>query len=385
MQSPRAIWLALSAFAILLSLVAGTIPSSGMAASSAPLNAEDLLRQMAPMTPDDCTLPLPSASTVDVHQSEDLLFRAVDALVADRLNGPTSAKPSEAESRARAALLEIEHSSSDINKGWPPEERFHFEVLALHPAILVRMSYRDQAMFVLFGSYYLDKNAAVDPGTRWRGVDVADPDSRASGIDFFPLHRGPSGRARFLARVWRSGCAGSIGEAYYGYEWSPEAGQLATQIIKIEGAEGLDDAASKRVGKLSTTGKTIQLPYCFFSAVDTWDNPTLCAADLFDLSGDEPHFVGRIYNSPDLVVVNNAIQHAQARDYLGLRGYCVSGTVARKLVREIPPYLFADVLETFKASPTREKVVLDEGAVYFNLVKRRGEWRLESFKITDDR
>jgi hypothetical protein len=139
------------------------------------------------------------------------------------------------------------------------------------------------------------------------------------------------------------------------------------------------------VGKLGTTGKTIQLPYCFFSAVDTWDNPTLCAADSFDLSGDDPRFIGRIYNSPDLVVVNNAIQHAQARDYLALRGYCAFDAVARKLVREMPPYLFAEALETHKANPTREKVVFNEGAVYFNLVKRQGEWRLESFRIADDR
>jgi hypothetical protein len=355
-----------------------------MAASAAPLNPEDLLRQMAPMTPDDCSPPLPSASGVDVHRSEDLLFRTVDALVADRLNGPIPAQTSEAEARARPALLDLEHSSAEINKSWPSEERFHFEVLALHPAILIRLSYRDQARLVMFG-YYLDKNAAVDPGTKWREISFADPDSGASRIDLFPLHRGPSGRARFLARVWRSGCAGSIGEEYYGYEWSVEAGQISTQIIKIEGAEGLDDTASKRVGKLGTTGKTIQLPYCFFSAVDTWDNPTLCAADSFDLSGDDPRFIGRIYNSPDLVVVNNAIQHAQARDYLALRGYCASDAVARRLVREIPPYLFADALETVKAGRTREKIVFSEGAFYFNLVRRRGEWRLENFRIADDR
>ena len=49
MKSLPAIRLALSAFAILLSLAAGAIPSSAMAASAAPLNPDDLLRQMAPM------------------------------------------------------------------------------------------------------------------------------------------------------------------------------------------------------------------------------------------------------------------------------------------------------------------------------------------------
>ena len=139
------------------------------------------------------------------------------------------------------------------------------------------------------------------------------------------------------------------------------------------------------MGKLSTTGQTIQLPYCFFSKVDTWDNPTLCAADSFDVSGDVPRFIGRIYNSPDLVAVNSAIQHAQARDYAALRGYCTSDAVARKLVREIPPFLFADDLKTVKVSPTRETIIFEEGPVYFSLVKRRGGWLLDSFRIGDSR
>lgn len=371
---------ALLAFAILLPLI-GTISPGAISASTTPLKHQDLLRKMAAAAPDECSEPVPSVST-DIHQSEDLLFSTVEELVADRLNGPVAAETSEAESRARSALIEVEHSSSEINKSWPSEERFHFEVSTLRPALLVRMSYRDQARLVLFGSYYLGKYSAVDPGTKWRAVHFIDPGLRASGIDLFPLHRGPSGRVRFLAKVWRSGCAGSIGEDYNGYEWSAENGD--TQIIKIEGAEGISDA-SKRVGKFSTRGKTIQLPYCFFSAVDTWDNPTLCAADSFDLSGDDPRFLGRIYNSPDLVVVNSAIQHARAHDYRALRGYCASDAVARKLVREIPTSLFAEELKTIKASPTREKIVLEDPTVYFNLVKRRGEWLLESFRIGDGR
>jgi hypothetical protein len=279
-------------------------------------------------------------------------------------------------------LLEVEHSSSEINKDWPAEERFHFEVLALSPAILVRMSYRDQARLVLFGAFDLDRGAAVDPGLKWRQVSFADPSFRASRIELFRLPRGPSKRPRFLARVSSWGCAGSVGEEYVGYEWSAEKGQVA--IIKIDGAEGLDDQASKHVGKLSTTGKTIELPYCFFSAVDTWDNPTLCASDSFDLSGDSPRFIKRTYNLPDLVVVSSAIHHSQAHDYRAVRGYCTSQAVARRLVREMPPYLFADVLETHKTGRARERVVLGDGSFVFNLIKRRGEWRLANFKIAAD-
>jgi hypothetical protein len=84
--------------------------------------------------------------------------------VAGRLNGPVPAQTSGAEARARSALLELEHSSSEINKRWPSEEGFHVEVLVLHTAILIRMSYRGQAKLVLFGSCL---------GQRCRGCRVA--------------------------------------------------------------------------------------------------------------------------------------------------------------------------------------------------------------------
>jgi len=380
MKRHRAIQPALSALAILFSLAIGIISSSAAVAGAEPQTPQDFLRQMAALAPDNCSAVPAPPPTVDADHSEELLFESVEALLADRLNRPTLAHPSEAEARAKSALREVEQSSAEINKSWPEENRFHFEVLALHPAILVRMSYRDAEKVVLFGSFHRDEYA-VDAGTKWHEVGFEDPSSRASGIDLFLLHRGPSGRGRLLARAWYSGCAGSIGEAYYGYEWSPEAGDFPEQIIKIEGAESLDSADSKSVGKLSTTGTRIQLPYCFFSTIDTWDNPTLCAADSFDLSGDAPRFTGRTYNSPDLVVLNKAIQYAQAHDYIALRGYCASDAVAKRLIRGIPPFLFPDELRKIKLGPQGEKVVLQDPSVSFNLVERRGQWLLENFRI----
>jgi hypothetical protein len=374
----------LSALAILLTVDAAASPVKVVTTSAAPPNADDMLRRMASLPPDDCTDNAPdilNQSGADVSQLEGRLFSAVKALVADRLNAPIPAPPSDAGSRASSALREVEQASADINKGWPTEDRFHFKVLVLPPAILVQMSFRDQAGFGMFGSYYLSKNASNNPGTKWREVDVFDPLRAASGIDLFPLHRGPSGRVRFLMQVWHSGCAGSIGEDYYGHEWNADDAQIATEIIKIEGAEGLDDTASTHVGKLSTSGNVIQLPYCFFSAVDTWDNPTLCAADSFDLSGDDPVFSGRVYNNPDLVTVAKVIQYAEAHDYVALRGYCTSDMVAKKIDREFPPYLFADSLDTVKAGPAGESIRLVDGNVSFDLIKSRGRWLVEGFKI----
>ena len=308
--------LAAAVLATVLTFGEALSPSKAVTVSAAPSTTAELLRRMASETPDDCSAPAPPpSSSVDVSQLENQLFEAVKGQVAAWLNAPSAAVISNAEVRATTALREVEQSSAENNKSWPDDARFHFKVLKLPPAILVEMSYRYHSTFVLFSSFYLNKYAATDPGTQWREVDFVDPNAPASGVDLYPLHRGPSGRARFLARVWKSGCAGSIGEDYYGYEWSSNDGQVASEIIKIQGAEGLDDAASTHVGTLSTTGSFIQLPYCFFSAVDTWDNPTLCAADSFDLSGDHAVLSGRIYNRPDLVTIAKAVQYAEDGDY----------------------------------------------------------------------
>jgi hypothetical protein len=375
--------LALSALALLLTLAVVARPSNARAADAPAPTVEDLLRQMASLGPDDCGPPFLSESeSADAEWLEGELFDAAKTLVAARLNAPSPAGISEAGSRAKAALREIEQSSAEIDKAWPAEARFHFEVLALSPGVLMSVSYRNKAQITLFGAYGLNAAQSTDPGIKWREVYLLDMDSRPSSIDLYPLHRGPGGRARLLARVWSSGCAGSIGESYYGYEWAPADGQVAGQIISIVGAQGLDESASVHVGKLSTRGRTIQLPYCFFSAVDTWDNPTLCAADSFDLSGDKTLFRGRIYNRPDLVTVARAIQYAQDHELDALRGYCASDAVARKLAGEVPPHLFADTLKTIRTGPGREAVIMVDGAVRFDLIKRRGGWLIEKVKIS---
>ncbi|MDP9102834.1 MAG: hypothetical protein M3N05_02350, partial [Pseudomonadota bacterium] len=250
--------MALSVFALLLYLWAGASPSRALAAEALPETPRALFHKMSSMPSDNCSQYMSPESTADLQQYEDRLFRAINVLVVDRLNSHPPAQAAEAASRAGSALREVEQASAEINKTWPTTDRFHFEVLALRPAILVQTTYRDQVHLVLFGVYNLNKNSAVDPGTKWREVHFIAPEPRISGINVFPLHRGPSGRLRFLAKIRLSGCAGALGQHYEAYEWGPEAGQLATQIIKIEGAEGLDDDASKHVGKLSTEGAAIQ-------------------------------------------------------------------------------------------------------------------------------
>jgi len=122
------------------------------------------------------------------------------------------------------------------------------------------------------------------------------------------------------------------------------------------------------------------LPYCWFSAIDTWDNPSLCAVDTYDVEGDEVRFRSRAYNRPDLVPVAKALEYAGKRDYPAVLGYCSSEDVARGLVREIPPEVFADDLRVTRISHTRERVEIGDPPAYeFEVEKRPDRWVVVKF------
>jgi hypothetical protein len=140
---------------------------------------------------------------------------------------------------------------------------------------------------------------------------LAHPEVARSYLSLFPLHRGPSGNAHFLAKFGYIGCAGSTGVAYDAREWNPKRIAGPVQITKQSGAFGLDDKVPgfPQIGELKTEGVRVTLPYCWFSHIDTWDNPSLCAVDTCDLSGDNAKFISRVHNRPDLLPVGKAIEY----------------------------------------------------------------------------
>src|SRR6266496_180636 len=107
------------------------------------------------------------------------------------------------------------------------------------------------------------------------------------------------------------------------------------QIIEQEGAFGLDDKVADfpQAGKLGNKGRLVTLPYCWFSSVHAWDNPSLCAVDTYDLSGDDVTLRSRAYNRLDIVPVVKAIEYAEQHDYHAVLGYCSSAQIAHSLVR----------------------------------------------------
>jgi hypothetical protein len=282
------------------------------------------------------------------------------------------------------ALKKLEQLSAEINANWPEENRFHFQILDLPPALVLKTTMRSHARFFVFG---VPEEISGQPNRLWQRVGSDDEsfehESPNSRLEIYPLHRGPSGNARFLAGFDYTGCAGSSGVVYDAREWNPRGLGDLEQVIKQDGAFGLDDKVPgfAQIGKLQTEGALITLPYCWFSSIDTWDNPSLCAVDAYDTSGDNLKFRSRAYNRPDLVPIAKAIEYAERRDYPAVLGYCSSGEVARRIVRDLPPSVFADDLRVTRTGIGKESVEMGDSTAYrFDVEKHAGRWLVVAFR-----
>jgi hypothetical protein len=84
------------------------------------------------------------------------------------------------------------------------------------------------------------------------------------------------------------------------------------------------------VGRLNSSGARIRLPYGTFTAIDTWDDPSLCVVDTYDLTGDDIQFVEQRYNRPELVPVAKAIESAEKHDYPAVLAYCARSRLRQR-------------------------------------------------------
>jgi hypothetical protein len=375
-------WSALGTIVLLLL----TPSARAFSASPQPNDPEriftELLSAAAELAPDACDPPYGPDTDAQGRPLEIRLFDAAAAMITTALNAEDHS-PRRPNDRATELLRRLEAVSARVNSGWPEESRFHFEVLDLPPALVVKTSIRTSQRFFVFGIPEEDRNG--NRNERWvlAGSDERQ-EAPVSVLDLFPVHRGPSGRARFLAKFIRSGCAGTFAVTYDVREWAPGMGAL-NQIVKQVGTFGVQEKADDvpgfpLIGTLQTQGTSISLPYCWYSRIDTWDNPSLCAVDTYDLAGDAVRFESRGYNRPDLVPIAKAIEHAMRHDYAAVLGYCASSAIARKLVRDMRPYFFAEELRVTHPRPNVEHVEFGFATPYSFDVEKRGErWLVTAF------
>jgi hypothetical protein len=351
---------------------------------------EDVLRSLSSAPADAC-------EGQDFSKLEYLLFIQADDAVTQGLNqGPAGTAPD----RARQTLGKLGQRSAEINKSWPEESRFQFEVLEVYPGLAVKMTYRNRATFSFFA---VPENVGFNkPNSRWQLVSAMD-DHRVSpwgsrdGLELFTLAGGPGKRGRFLASFSTSGCGSGSEIAYYAYEWHPEGLGELKELVKVEGSDSQGDPVEDLtpaernlpdsfppVGTLRTEGSLITLPYCWYSAIDTYHNPSLCEVDTYDLSGDQARFVSTVYNRPDLVPIARAVQYAQSHDYQAVRAYCASDDAAKMLTSNVPPFVFGTELHVTRVSEAHEivKVGEDDGHRFeFEVEKTGDRWVVVSFQM----
>jgi hypothetical protein len=381
-----------------LSLCAGCIvaPSLARAQTTNPAKGENpsfetLLQRAASATADWCADP-----GDDSGRTDETILEAAAAGVVDALNEPSrsrSAQTDDGSATLRDVLAKFNDAGSRINSNWPAESRFRADALTASPLLLMKATFRNRWALYAFG---VKDGAMGEQGARrrWQVVQAASDEPLelrlSMSLDVFPINRGPAGRARFLTRRHVGGCAGSVGVAYRLLEWDPGAFGTLSSLVEIDGAETQEEATKEKnlsasfppVGDLHVTGTTITLPYCWWSVLDTWHNPSLCAADSFDVSGDHVLFKGRATNRPDLVPIAHAIKHAQAHEYRAVLAYCRSAEIANRIVRDVPPYIFAETLTVKSLGPGKETVEFGADHVFrFDVERVNGGWTITKFRI----
>jgi hypothetical protein len=162
----------------------------------------------------------------------------------------------------------------------------------------------------------------------------------------------------------------------------------------IAGAGAFDELASPNAqpqhvtasvdGTVQITAKTVVLPYCRPSAVETHGGPVLCDVDTYDVSGEDIRFVSRTTNRPDLDAIAKLIEYAQGRDVLAASAYTADPKVAHDAMQQIPTDIAIESIRVMHASPTKETVHMQDGLdLTFDLAKIRGRWLVTAFTIGD--
>lgn len=182
---------------------------------------------------------------------------------------------------------------------------------------MVKFSIRSRATFSAFG---VPQYVGHEKNTEWKRVGIDDVrfgrHSATQTLELYALDRGPSGRPRFLVKIEQIDCGSGWGVEYSAYEWDPtESFSTGSNLHEVISRKGIALQKADRVQfRLNTFGKTIELPYCWYSVMDTSGVPDLCTIDRYDVSGDNVRFVNSTTNQPDLETVSRVIEYAQKKD-----------------------------------------------------------------------
>lgn len=381
-----------TATSLLSSLLLGflltiSVVTSGLAQTDlAPVSKEDLketLRQLEQFPPNPCDLKPEDAKT-EAKLNSQLYVKTLAVLEQDLNNENGSSSIPLARVEASLVTLFGRHQGEDSEHTASPVS---YELLDLRPILVLKLSVHSQER--LFVLEHKGQRAGQNP--RWQAVDLQayDDDKNEAPISWrklalVPLYSGKSSKMRFLSSITRGGCAGSFGVSYSAYEWDPENTDGALEkVIDIHGFLGSDNKVPDfpQIGRLKTAGTLITLPYCQFSVIDTWDNPSLCMVDTYNLS-TRVSFQNRRYNRPDLVPVIQIFKHIGDREYPAIRAYTSSDAIANRILKELQPRAGSEEIKTRSLRSDLERITLSDLVNQSTfIVRKMGKgWKIVGFK-----
>ncbi len=212
----------------------------------------------------------------------------------------------------------LERLSAEINAPWEEQYRFRFEIIELSPVLVVTLGLGSQERFFVFGRS-IKKSGELDH--EWHRISTAEGLIDRSSLRTFVG----------ISPLHRGPSQRARFLANFTYMGC--AGSFGGAYFAYEWGQGFT-------------------------------------------------FRSRIYNRPELVPVAKAIEFAQQRDFRALLGYCAREDIARKLVRVLPPYIFADSLRVTKTGTSKKRVEMGFETEYrFDVELLGGRWQIVNFQM----
>lgn len=141
----------------------GTVQNSCAQQADSISDFRQILQKVAEYKPDPCGPPY--GENEDSTDVDSKLFRQAAEFVIQALNATGPGSPRD---RATGAVKKLEGMSAEINASWPEENRLHFQIFDLPPALVVKMAVRTHETFLVFG---IPDEDSGKPNRFWKRLD----------------------------------------------------------------------------------------------------------------------------------------------------------------------------------------------------------------------
>jgi hypothetical protein len=334
-----------------------------------------LMRTLVRNSPDDCSRPSNFNATEAGLDAEHKMFTLLSSAVLQSLD-----QASNASKAARDALVPFEKLSAQIATSWPKESLLRDEVSSDGALLILRLEIWNQATFVV----YAPRDNSASGSRRWEIAKLGMGwNAPFETLETFSLWPAPSGDPRFLVVKHLHDCMAGMSYDYIveAYQWDTKRREI-TRIVKTLS----DLSADGPKWKLNTSGKLLQIPYCWSGALHFASAyAPICSLDTYDLSGETIRHVSTKDDPANLAVIARILAGVKAQDLGWVERYCSSARLARRIMASVPLDPFFAEYSSKNLGKGKEQVDLSDDITIEFVLETNGQHRtVTQFRVSNN-